>query len=142
MLHSFRQVFFVACGVVAMGSQGLAHSYEDCMALHVASCLDVNGGQDPLGDCHAQANVYCSQHGHGGGGGGVQPIEPNFMVEERDHLLVVITEYDMSDLDEYQRQLLKDTLTAGVEAQRARQKLVMARFRMLIASESEDGHAE
>lgn len=142
MLHSFCRMFFVACGLAAMGSQGFAHTYQDCMTFLVGSCLDVNRGQDPLGICQAQADAYCSNHSHGGGGGGVSLIEPKFMVEDKDNLLVVITEIDLRKLDEYQRRLLKDNMIAAVETQQARQKQVMARFRMLIASDSKDRPAK
>jgi hypothetical protein len=139
MAHSFGRVLVIACGLATTGTPALPHSYSECFAFHLASCLDVNGGQDPLGICQSQADAFCSNHNHGGGGGIGPMLEPVFAIEDRGQSIAVITEIDTSDLDDAQRRTLMELITAGVAVQRARQEQMKASLRRMNEALSEEG---
>jgi hypothetical protein len=117
--------------VAVTGGQGLAHSYQECIA-RLGPCPPTE--EDPLGICHAQNDGYCSNHNHGGGGGGgVQLLEPIFTIEDRNDLVVITTEIDLSGLDADGQERVRELIAAGVEAERARHQKSLVRLRLLTA---------
>ncbi|GFE66888.1 hypothetical protein KIN_39620 [Litoreibacter roseus] len=87
----------------------IAHDYQTCMSFHLADC-QMSGGGDPLGICQAQADAFCSNHGHGGGGGFDPFDEPVLAIEDRDDQFIVTYTFSVESLPDDSRRLLMQTI--------------------------------
>lgn len=113
-------------GLAAFGlgaPQAQAHSYQDCYEFHVQSCLMVTE-DDPIGNCQAQANAFCSNHSHGGGG--FEPLDLDFTIEDDEEFLTVTRRIAVKGLSKDQRQYLKTLMSSRHEMLMLRLKVIAA----------------
>lgn len=136
----FKDTFLSHCFVLLAGvltsTGAYAHSYQTCMEFHLQDC-QVSAAEDPLGNCQAQADAFCFNHGHGGGVGFDPLGEPVFAIEDKDDLLVIEIKLPVGGMTKDRKRWLIGVIERNAKIRALQHQIRNERYKLLDQSEAD-----